>query len=349
MTATLIPPKSGARRRVGTKVGLLLAALGLAVLAAAASLAFGNRAIGWHDLLAGLSGLVTGVTDGSLSQAAVAKRVPRTVLALIAGAGLGLAGAVAQGVTRNPLADLGILGVTNGAALFVVVGITFFGLSSPGSYVWVAIAGSALAAVAVYSIGSAGRGGPTPLKLTLAGAATSAAFSALISALLLPRIDVMNQYRFWQIGGVGGADYTSMGQVAPFLIVGTLLCLLTARGLNSLALGDDVAAGLGEHVDRTRLLAGLGAVTLCGAITAVAGPIGFVGLVVPHVCRLLIGIDHRWLLPMSMILGASLLTTADVVGRMIARPSEVDVGIVTAFIGAPVFIYLVRRQKLRSL
>ena len=206
-----------------------------------------------------------------------------------------------------------------------------------------------MAAVFVYTVGSLGRGGATPLKLALAGAATAAAFSSLVSAILLPRIDVMNEFRFWQIGGVGGATYGSISLVLPFLVVGAVICFGSARGLNSLALGEDVAAGLGERVATTRLVAAAGAVLLCGAATAVAGPIAFVGLVVPHVCRLLVGIDHRWLLPFSMLVGAILLTGADVIGRVVARPAEVDVGIITALVGAPFFIYIVRRQKVRSL
>ena len=348
MTQTLAPESSPTvapgRRSATTRVVWVLVTLGLLALAVLASVAFGARVVGWSDVVNGLGG-----ASDTIGEAAVSKRIPRTLLALLVGASLGLAGAVMQGVTRNPLADPGILGVTTGASLAVVTGIAFFGLASPSSYIWVAIAGAALAAGFVYAIGSLGRGGATPLKLALAGAATSAAFSSLVSAILLPRVDVMDTFRFWQIGGVGGASYAKMTQVLPFLVVGALLCLATARGLNSLALGDDVAAGLGENVTVTRLLAAVGAVTLCGAATAVAGPIGFVGLVVPHLCRLLIGIDHRWLLPMSALLGAVLLTAADVVGRVIARPEEIDVGIITAFLGAPVFIYIVRRQKVRAL
>ncbi|GAB3992909.1 iron ABC transporter permease [Nocardioides marmoraquaticus] len=327
----------------------LLVALALLLAAALASVALGARVMGLQEVLDGLRGVLTGDDAGGVAQAAVEKRVPRTLLAVLVGAALGASGAVMQGITRNPLADPWILGVTPGASLAVVTGIAFFGLASPATYIWVAIAGSAAAACFVYAVGSLGRGGATPLKLALAGAASSAAFTSLISAILLPRIDVMTQFRFWQIGGVGGAGWTKLGQVLPFLVVGALLCLVCARGINSMALGDDVAAGLGERVARTRALAGLGAVTLCGAATAVAGPIAFVGLVVPHLCRLLIGVDHRWLLPSSMVLGAALLTTADVVGRVVARPSEVDVGIVTAFIGAPVFIWIVRRTKVRAL
>jgi iron complex transport system permease protein len=159
----------------------------------------------------------------------------------------------------------------------------------------------------------------------------------------------MTTFRFWQIGGVGGASYPKITQVLPFLVVGAVICLACARSLNSLALGDDVAAGLGERVAVTRVAAAVGAVLLCGAATAVAGPIGFVGLVVPHVCRLMVGIDHRWLLPFSAVVGAGLLTAADIVGRVAARPAEIDVGIITAIIGAPVFIYIVRKQRVRSL
>lgn len=319
------------------------------VLTAVASVTWGTRVVGWGDVWSALATTLGAGGSEGLSTAVVEQRIPRTALALLAGAGLGLAGAVMQGVTRNPLADPGILGVTSGAALAVVVGIAFFGLTSATGYVWVAILGGGLCAAFVYAVGSLGRGGATPLKLTLAGAATGAAASSLISAVLLPRMEVMNQFRFWQVGGVGGASFEKIGLVLPFLAVGALLSLAAARGLNSLALGDDVAAGLGEHVGRTRLLAAVGAVVLCGAVTAVAGPIGFVGLVVPHVCRLVLGVDHRWLLPASMVVGAALLTAADVVGRVVARPSEVDVGIVTAILGAPVFIAIVRRQKVRAL
>lgn len=346
-TAPRLGPVPGVARKGGpasVRITWLLVALVVLAAVAVASVAFGVRAVGWTDILAGIVG-----GDEDIAQAAVSKRVPRTVLAMVVGAALGLAGAVMQGVTRNPLADPGILGVTTGASLFVVTGIAFFGLASPAAFIWVAVLGAAVSAVFVYAVGSLGRGGATPLKLALAGAASSAAFSSLISAILLPRIDVMNSFRFWQIGGVGGGSFAKIEQVLPFLAVGTLVCVATARGLNSLALGDDVASGLGVHVARTRLLAAAGAILLCGAATAVAGPIAFVGLAVPHLCRLLVGVDHRWLLPFSALVGAALLTTADIVGRLVADPGEVDVGIVMALVGAPIFISIVRRQKVRAL
>lgn len=343
------PPGADATRQRGAlrpaaRAVWLIAALVLLGLAVIASVAIGVRATGWHDIVRGLTG-----DDSTIGSAAVHQRIPRTVLALIVGGALGLAGAVMQGVTRNPLADPAMLGITTGASLWVVVGIAYLDLSAPSSYIWVAISGAAVSAAIVYAIGSLGRGGATPLKLALAGAATAAAFSSLVSAILLPRVDVMDKFRFWQIGGVGGADWDRIRQVLPFLVLGGLVSLLSGRGLNSLALGDDVAAGLGEKVGRTRLLAGAGAIVLCGAATAVAGPIGFVGLVVPHICRLVVGVDHRWLLPAAVVLGALLLTWADVLGRLIARPAEVDVGIVTALLGAPFFIWLVRRTRVRAL
>jgi iron complex transport system permease protein len=322
---------------------MVLAVLVLAALCTV-SVAVGVRAVSPGDIVAALSGR----SDG-LGAAAVTARLPRTVLAVLVGAALALAGTGMQAVTRNPLADPSILGVSGGAALAVVAGMAFFGLNGPYPMMAVAIAGAAGAAVLVYAIGSLGSGGATPLKLTLAGAAASAAFLSLVSAIQLPRVDIMEGFRFWQIGGVGGATWDRTAVVLPALAVGLVLTLLSARAMNSLALGDDLAAGLGVRVLRARVVAGSGAVILCGAATAGAGPIGFVGLVVPHVCRLLIGTDHRRLLPYSAVTGAALLVGADVIGRIVGSPSEIDVGIVTAVVGAPLFIWIVRRRKVREL
>ena len=344
-TATRAPlPDAALRRPAAVRLAWLVGASLVLVLLCAASVAFGVREVSPSDILAGLAG-----DNDSIASAAVVARIPRTVLAVLVGAALALSGAAMQAVTRNPLADPGILGVSGGAALAVVIGVAFFGTRDPYAYMFLAIAGAAVAAVFVYAVGSLGRGGATPLKLALAGAATSAALASLVSAILLPRVDVLETFRFWQIGGVGGATWDRIAVIAPALAVGALVCFATARGMNSLALGDDVAAGLGEHVGRTRLITAAGAVILCGAATAIAGPIAFVGLVVPHFCRLLVGTDHRWLLPFSAITGAALLVGSDVIGRLVARPSEVEVGIITALVGAPFFIWIVRRQKVREL
>ncbi len=344
---TAAPPAPGVtiRRRSARVRGIwLLVVVALLVGLAAASLSIGSREVAWSDIAAALRGEVD-----SVAQAAIAKRIPRTVLALLAGAALGIAGAVMQGVTRNPLADPGILGVNMGAALAIVTGMAWFGLWTQTSMIWTAIGGAAATALLVYVMGSLGRGGATPLKLALAGAATSATLSSFISAVVLPRGDIAGSVRSWQIGGVGGATFDGISPAVPFIIVGTVICLASARALDLLALGDELAAGLGERVAVVRGLAALGAVILCGAITAVAGPIAFVGLVVPHVCRLMVGVNHVWLLPFSAAVGAALLTASDIVGRVVARPDELAVGIVTAVIGAPFFIAVVRRQKVRGL
>lgn len=337
------------RRTTRARLAVLGLALGVLVLAVLASVAFGTRPVSVAEVVAALTGS-GGLGEGSaVAEAAVRQRIPRTVLAVLIGAALALAGTAMQAVTRNPLADPGILGVSGGAALAVVVGMVFLGVGGAVGTIVMAMVGAAAAAVAVYWIGSLGRGGASPLKLALAGAALSAAFVSLVSAILLPRVDVMTTFRFWQVGGVGGAQWERIGVLAPFVGAGVLVVLAMGRSMNSLALGDDLAAGLGVHVARTRLLTSVGAVVLTGAATAVAGPIGFVGLVVPHAARLLVGPDHRWLLPVSAVAGAALLTAADVVGRVVARPAEVEVGIVTALVGAPVFIALVRRLTVRDL
>jgi iron complex transport system permease protein len=347
MTAVDTRPGAGAvvvRRSQRVRVLWFVVVLAALVALMALSVAVGSRGVGWSDIVAALGG-----SNETIAEAAVSKRIPRTLLAVLVGAALGLSGAVMQGVTRNPLAEPGILGVNMGASLAVVVGIAWFGLVAAADYIWVAIVGAGVTAVFVYAVGSLGRGGPTPLKLALAGTATSAGLVSFITAIELPRGDIAGVLRSWQIGGVGGASYDTIWLVVPFLVVGLVVCLLSAKGLNSLALGDDLAAGLGQNVALARGGAAFGAVVLAGAATAAAGPIFFVGLVVPHLCRLLVGVDHRWLLPFATVTGASLLTLADVVGRVIARPSEMDVGIVTAFVGAPFFIYVVRRQKMRAL
>ncbi|MEU5977595.1 iron ABC transporter permease [Streptomyces sp. NPDC047315] len=332
------------RRPVRARALWLVAAVLVLAALALASLAFGSRDVAWSDVWAALHG-----ADATLEQAAASKRIPRTLLAALIGGALGLAGAVMQGVTRNPLADPGILGVTMGASLAVAIAVAYFGLVSPIGYIWVAMAGAALSAAFVYGVASLGRGGATPLKLALAGAATSAAFVSLVTAITLPRGDIAGSLRLWHVGGLGGASFERIGHVLPFLAVGFAICLLSGKALNSLALGDELAAGLGTRVAVVRGGAALGSIVLCGAATAVTGPIGFVGLVVPHACRLLVGVDHRWLLPFCAVVGAALLTAADVVGRVVARPAEIDVGIVTALIGAPFFVWIVRRQKVRAL
>lgn len=276
-------------------------------------------------------------------------RLPRTVIGLAVGAALGLSGAVLQGATRNPLADPSILGIHSGAAVFVVLGVAVFGITQLSLYVWLAFIGAGVAMLVVYSVASLGREGATPIKLALAGAAMTAAMQSVTSAILLTSPRTLDEIRFWQVGSLAGRDMAIFVQVAPFLAVGVVLALASGRMLDGLSMGEDVARALGQNVGRSRAMAGLAAVILAGAATAAAGPIAFVGLTVPHVARAITGPNYRWILPYSMLLAPILLLAADVIGRVIAPPGEVQVGIVTAFLGAPVFIALVRRRRLATL
>ena len=333
------------RRPARTAPVLLVTAAAL-VLLCLASLAIGSRSIAPSTVLQALTAYDPTSTDQLV---VITSRLPRTVLGLLVGAALGLAGCVMQGVTRNPLADPGILGVNGGAALAIVVGISVFGVGSAGGYVWFALVGAAGASVLVYAVAALGREGATPVKLALAGAAATAFFGAVTTALLLSDQQTFDQFRFWQVGSLNGRGLDVAAQVLPFLAVGSVLALLLGRSLNTLALGDDVARGLGARVGLVRLASALAVVLLCGGATAAAGPVGFVGLTIPHVARALVGSDHRRVLPVSMLLAPILLLTADVVGRVVARPGEVQVAIVTAVLGAPVFVALVRRHRLAGL
>ncbi|WP_091077573.1 FecCD family ABC transporter permease [Microlunatus sagamiharensis] len=338
-----VPDRGPARRR---SAPVLLLAGGVLVLLVLASLAIGARSIPAGTVLDALTRYDPDDTDQLV---VVTSRLPRTVLGLLVGAALGLAGAVMQGVTRNPLADPGILGVNGGAALAIVVGIGVFGVGSVSGYVWFAFAGAAGASVLVYSVAALGREGATPVKLALAGAAVTAFFGAFTTALLLADQQTFDQFRFWQVGSLNGRDLGVTVRVLPFLLVGGVLALALGRGLNSLAMGDDVARGLGARVGLIRVLSAAAVVLLCGAATAAAGPVGFVGLTIPHAARALVGSDYRRILPTSMLLAPILLLTADVVGRVVARPGEVQVAIVTAVLGAPVFVAIVRRHRLSGL
>ncbi|WP_194383194.1 MULTISPECIES: FecCD family ABC transporter permease [Microbacterium] len=331
------------------RVVALVIGLALLVVTVILSLAFGSRPVSVTEVVDGVTTWLRGQTPTEIGALAVQSRIPRTALAMLAGAALAISGALMQAITRNPLADPGILGVNTGAALAVVIGIAFFGLADTWGYLSLALIGAGLTAVFVYFVGSVGAGGTTPIKLALAGAATTAALTSLVSAILLPRQNVLDEFRYWQVGNVGRAEWETMAVVAPVLVFGAIVAIFSASALNALAMGDDVATGLGVHVGRIRIVAAIAGVALCAAVTAVAGPIGFVGLMVPHVVRLVSGPDQRWLLPLSAIGGAILLVAADTIGRVIGSPGEVEAGIITAFVGAPVLIVIARRTRMRAL
>lgn len=316
--------------------------LGICTLA---SLALGSRLVNAQELM---DGLFRPEID-SYEANVVRKRISRTIFSLFCGAALGVSGALMQSVTRNPIADPSILGVNTGAALFVVCGIAFLHINAANQYIWLALAGAVITASLVLGIGSMGQGGATPLKLILAGAATSAALSSLVVMIILPRSYAMDQFRFWQVGSVGSGTWSAIAIFIPFLIIGISIAIITAPALNALVLGDDVATGLGVRTEILRLVAALASVILCGATTALAGPIAFVGLLSTHVMRLILGPDLRFVIPMSAMAGAIILTISDVCGRLIGSPGELEVGVVTAFIGAPLLILLAIKSKVSSL
>nr|WP_312579252.1 iron chelate uptake ABC transporter family permease subunit [Sedimentibacter sp.] len=326
-------------------ITLLLGSAVCIAISILVSLSFGARYVDFNEVVNSLLNSEN-ISFGAL---VVRERVPRTVFAIVAGASLGVSGALMQAITRNPIADPSILGVNMGASLFVVSGIAFFNISTAAQYVWLALAGAAVTAIFVYGIGSLGHGGATPIKLALAGAATSAALSSLVSAVILPRTEVMNAFRFWQVGSVSGATWDGIITVMPFLITGMAIGIFLTAALNALALGDDVATGLGVRTGIVRMSGAFAGVLLCGATTALTGPIGFIGLMVPHIMRLICGPDMRYIVPMSAVGGAILLTLSDTIGRLIGMPGELEAGIVTAFLGAPILIFIAMRVKVRSL
>ena len=334
------PRATPARRRRG------LAALALLlVVVTGASLAVGARPVPLAEVWSALVG-----PTGTASDVVVRDlRLPRTLVGLAVGAALGLAGALMQAHTRNPLAEPGLLGVSAGAAFAVVLGIQLAGVTATAGLVWWALAGALVASVVVAALGAVAGGRGGPVTLVLAGAVVSAFLVALTSAVVLLDATTLDGYRFWVVGSVAGRDLEVLLAVLPFLVVGAVLATAQAPALDSLALGEDVARGLGRHVGRARLL-GLVAVTLlAGGAVAAAGPLGFVGLVVPHVARALTGPDHRWLLPSAALAGAVLVLAADVLGRVVARPGELQTGVVLALVGAPVLVALVRRRRLVGL
>ena len=337
------PAHTSRSRTLAAGLAIRVALLVLMVLA---SLAVGARAIPLGEVVNALFDPNATGTNATILRDL---RIPRTLLGLLVGAAIGLSGAIMQGVTRNPLADPGLLGINSGAALFVVLGISILGLTTLTAYVWLGFAGAAVATVLVYAVASLGREGATPIKLALAGAAITAAFGSITTGVLMIDATTLDAFRFWQVGSLAGRGSDVLVSVAPFLIAGIVLALITGRLLDAMALGDDIARGLGQRVMLSRGIAALAWIVLAGGATAAAGPIAFVGLTVPHAARAITGPSYRWILPYSAVLAPILLLGADILGRVLAPPGELQVGIVTAALGAPLFILLVRRRRLAEL
>jgi iron complex transport system permease protein len=270
-------------------------------------------------------------------------RLPRALIAATVGASLAISGVLMQTLTKNPLASPGIFGINAGGAFMVVVAVTLFGVTNLQSFTWLAFLGAGLAAVGVYVISSVGNNGLTPMKLTLAGAAITAMFSSFTQGLLVLNEAALEQVLFWLAGSVQGRSLAILTGVFPYVVVGWILALMLAGKMNILAMGEDVAKGLGLKTALIKFIALLVVVLLAGGSVAIAGPIGFIGIIIPHLARKIIGVDHRWLIPYSGLLGAILLLAADIGARYIIMPQEVPVGVMTAIIGAPFFVYVARK------
>jgi len=314
------------------------------VISAMASLAWGSNHLS-------VGSVMTGLLDPSHDEGSIVwgSRVPRTVLGLMVGACLGVAGAVMQGQTRNPLADPGLFGVSAGASLAVVVGVYVWDLTSVLAILWLAFTGALLASVAVFTIAALGRGLVSPVPLALAGTAVTALLSAMTSFLVLTDQDTLAAYRIWVVGSLSGRTLDGLGPAMALAALGALLAGVNVRSLDAMALGPELALGLGESLLRARLV-GLGAITLLTAsAVAVTGPIAFVGLTAPHVARALVGASHARLLPVSACVGATVLLSADVLGRMLRGSSEVSVGVVLSVLGGAAFVLIVRRGRVSEL
>ncbi|MCU1528014.1 MAG: transporter permease [Frondihabitans sp.] len=330
-------PARGRRRILVLIVGLILLAV-----SCAASLAIGSKFLPVDEVIHSLTHPGSGAADTSV---VITLRLPRTAIALAVGVALGVAGALVQAVTRNPLADPGLLGVSSGSAFAVALAVGFFGLDSAGQYVWFAFGGALVATVVVSIVGGTGRGPASPARLTLAGLAFGAVLSGITSSIVLSDPSRFESIQAWQSGSLTDRSWDVLLPVVPFLAVGVVLAAALGRPLNAIVLGDEQARALGVPVTVVRVLAVVALTLLAGGATAIAGPIAFVGLMIPHVARFLVGPDQRWILVLTIVLAPSLLLIADIIGRVVDWPGEIPAGLVTAAVGAPVLIYLVRRRK----
>lgn len=323
----------------GWRIAGILLGIILLIFSFISSIIFGFTDITWNIFIQSFTAF-----DGSNEHLIIqTARIPRAVIAVIVGASLSIAGALMQAITRNPLASPGIFGVNAGASLFIVFGVSFLSLTAMSEFVWMAFAGAAVAAITVYFLGSVGREGLTPMKLTLAGAAMAALFSSLTQGMLVVNEKALDEVLFWLAGSVVGRKLDMLIPVLPYIIIAWLASFFIAKHINILTMGEDVAKGLGQRTVWVKAIAALIIVLLAGGSVAVAGPIAFVGIVVPHIARVLVGIDYRWIIPYCAILGGIFLLLADIGARFIIMPKEVPVGVMTAMIGTPFFIFIARR------
>jgi iron complex transport system permease protein len=339
---TSIPSSSGKLVRRSRWFGLMLGAIAL-LICLVYSITLGAKDIPLRTILESFT-----TFNNSFDHLVIqTMRLPRSLMAMAVGASLAVSGALMQGLTRNPLAETGILGIEAGGALAVVMVLFIFGSSSLTLYAAVAFLGAAIAAVSVYGLGTLGRGGATPLNLTVAGAAMTAFISSITTGILIVSQRTLEEIRFWLAGSLAGRDINLFLKVLPFMAIGLLLALLLGKQITILSLGEDIAISLGQKTVWIKVLTAISVVLLAGSSVAIAGPIGFIGLVVPHIVRFFIKTDYCWILPYSALLGAILLLVSDMAARILLKPQELPVGVMTALVGAPVFVYLAKSKVKR--
>ena len=316
----------------------------LLILCAFSSVLFGLTDISWEMVVHAYTSF-----DGSNEQIIIkSSRVPRALIAIAVGASSGIAGALMQALSRNPLAAPDIFGLNAGASFFIVFSVSFFAITALSSFIWIAFLGAGLSALIIYLLGSMGSNGLTPMKLTLAGASMAALFSSLSKGILTLNERALEEVLFWLAGSVEGRKLEMLFPVLPYMFIAWIAAIFMAKQVNTLTMGEDVAKGLGQRTVWVKAFTWLIIVLLAGSSVAVAGPIGFIGIVIPHLARALVGVDHRWIIPYSGVLGAILLLLADIAARFIIMPKEVPVGVMTALIGTPFFIYIARKGISKS-
>jgi iron complex transport system permease protein len=326
--------KSNGQRLLG-----LIIAVSLLVLLMCASIVYGYTETSWKMILDAFQN-----NNGSNEHIVIETvRLPRALIAAAVGSSLAISGVLMQTLTKNPLASPGIFGVNAGAGFAVVLAVTLFSVSNLQAFTWISFLGAAVAAIAVYTIGATGREGLTPMKLTLAGAAMSAMFASFTQGFLVINEAAFEQVLFWLAGSVEGRKMEILLNVLPYLLLGWLGSIIIASKMNVLSMGEDVAKGLGVNTGFLKIIVAIIVILLAGGSVAIAGPIGFIGIVIPHLTRFIVGIDHRWLIPFSGVLGGILLLVADILARYIIMPQEIPVGVMTAIIGTPFFIYIARK------
>ncbi len=324
----------------GMRIAGLLVCLAILLACIAASLLYGATVFSWRTGWDTLLRYDPGVTEQMVIRTT---RLPRALIAASVGASLAVAGCLMQALTRNPLASPSVLGVNAGATFFVVFAVLALAVQSMQSLMWISFCGAALGAALAYALSAVGRDGLSPVKIVLAGSAITALFASATQTLLVLNRQGLNTVLFWLTGSIAGRSMELLQTVLPYMAVCWFAALLLAKEMNVLAMGEEMAKGLGQRTRAIKALTAVVIVVLAGGSVSVAGPIGLVGIIIPAIARFLVGIDHRWTLPYCALLGGALLTAADVAARFLISPEEFPVGVVTAVIGAPFFIYIARK------